>query len=130
MAAAHRRLPAGAPLLCAALCLLCWAPAVVGAVAEPGRWEATVSDVSGACRPRGPRAGSASRAPLLRRLGRGGYVSRVGAHPRPGATPQGHTGDSRFSSCRNEKARAASVFSVTGRGSRVATRPPSLFLDS
>lgn len=55
MAAARRRRPAGVPLLRATLCLLCWAPAAVGAVPEPGRWAATVSDVSGACRRRGPR---------------------------------------------------------------------------
>ncbi|XP_074188595.1 transmembrane protein 87B isoform X1 [Rhinolophus sinicus] len=47
MAAARRRRPAGAPLLRATLCLLCWAPAAVGAVPEPGRWAATVSDKSG-----------------------------------------------------------------------------------
>ncbi|XP_032956755.1 transmembrane protein 87B isoform X2 [Rhinolophus ferrumequinum] len=47
MAAARRRRPAGVPLLRATLCLLCWAPAAVGAVPEPGRWAATVSDKSG-----------------------------------------------------------------------------------
>lgn len=68
MAAARRRSPAGAPLLRAALCLLCWAPAAVRAVPEPGRWEATVSNVSGALGLTS-RAGSAPRAPLL--TGRG-----------------------------------------------------------
>ncbi|XP_036119071.1 transmembrane protein 87B isoform X1 [Molossus molossus] len=47
MAAARRRPPAGAPLLRATLCLLCWAPAAVRAVPEPGRWKATVSNKSG-----------------------------------------------------------------------------------
>ncbi|XP_029793674.1 transmembrane protein 87B isoform X4 [Suricata suricatta] len=42
-----RRLPAGTPLLPVALCLLCWAPAAVGAVPELGLWAATVSDKSG-----------------------------------------------------------------------------------
>lgn len=46
------RLPAGASLLRVALCLLCWAPAAVGAVPELGLWAATVNDVSGAWRPR------------------------------------------------------------------------------
>ncbi|XP_023377681.1 transmembrane protein 87B [Pteropus vampyrus] len=45
MAAAHRRPLAGFLLLRAALCLLCWAVAAVGAVPEPGRWAATVSNV-------------------------------------------------------------------------------------
>ncbi|XP_012598270.1 transmembrane protein 87B isoform X2 [Microcebus murinus] len=44
----HRRcLPAGAPLLRVALCLLCWAPAAVGAVPELGLWLETVNDKSG-----------------------------------------------------------------------------------
>ncbi|KAM5253553.1 transmembrane protein 87B isoform 2-T2 [Hipposideros larvatus] len=47
MAAACSRTPPVAPLLRATLCLLCWAPAAVGAVPEPGRWEVTVSDKSG-----------------------------------------------------------------------------------
>ncbi|XP_015981590.2 transmembrane protein 87B isoform X4 [Rousettus aegyptiacus] len=47
MAAARRRPLAGFPLLRAALCLLCWALAAVGAVPEPGRWAATVSNKSG-----------------------------------------------------------------------------------
>ncbi|XP_054431533.1 transmembrane protein 87B isoform X1 [Pteronotus mesoamericanus] len=47
MADVRRRPLARAPLLRAALCLLCWAPAVVRAVPEPGRWAATVSDKSG-----------------------------------------------------------------------------------
>ncbi|XP_034515418.1 transmembrane protein 87B isoform X2 [Ailuropoda melanoleuca] len=42
-----RRLPAGASLLRVALCLLCWAPAAVGAVPELGLWAATVNDKSG-----------------------------------------------------------------------------------
>uniref|UniRef100_A0A452QEL8 Transmembrane protein 87B n=1 Tax=Ursus americanus TaxID=9643 RepID=A0A452QEL8_URSAM len=41
------RLPAGASLLRVALCLLCWAPAAVGAVPELGLWAATVNDKSG-----------------------------------------------------------------------------------
>ncbi|KAK1332844.1 hypothetical protein QTO34_006375 [Cnephaeus nilssonii] len=45
--AAVRRPPAGPLLLRAALCLLCWAPAAVRAVPEPGRWAATISDKSG-----------------------------------------------------------------------------------
>ncbi|XP_070285853.1 transmembrane protein 87B isoform X1 [Myotis yumanensis] len=46
--AAARRPPAGPLLLLrAALCLLCWAPAAVSAVPEPGRWTATVSEKSG-----------------------------------------------------------------------------------
>nr|KAF6267058.1 transmembrane protein 87B [Myotis myotis] len=45
--AAARRPPAGPLLLRAALCLLCWAPAAVRAVPEPGRWTATVSEKSG-----------------------------------------------------------------------------------
>nr|XP_023474500.1 transmembrane protein 87B isoform X2 [Equus caballus] len=44
---ARRRLPAGDPLLLVALCLLCWAPAPVGAVPELGLWAATVNDKSG-----------------------------------------------------------------------------------
>ncbi|XP_045835266.1 transmembrane protein 87B isoform X3 [Meles meles] len=42
-----RRLLVGAPLLRVALYLLCWAPAAVGAVPEPGLWAATVNDKSG-----------------------------------------------------------------------------------
>ncbi|KAM8931975.1 transmembrane protein 87B isoform 4-T4 [Lycaon pictus] len=42
-----RRLPAAAPLLHVALCLSCWAPAVVSAVPELGLWAATVDDKSG-----------------------------------------------------------------------------------
>ncbi|XP_023374595.1 transmembrane protein 87B [Otolemur garnettii] len=37
------RLPAGAPLLRVALCLLCWVPAAVGAVPELGLWLETIS---------------------------------------------------------------------------------------
>ncbi|XP_012512214.1 PREDICTED: transmembrane protein 87B [Propithecus coquereli] len=40
-------LPAGAPLLRVAFCLLCWAPAAVGAVPELGLWLETVNDKSG-----------------------------------------------------------------------------------
>ncbi|KAM8785435.1 transmembrane protein 87B isoform 2-T2 [Rhynchonycteris naso] len=47
MAAMHHRPLAGARLLGAALCLLCWAPEAVRAIPEPGRWAATVSDKSG-----------------------------------------------------------------------------------
>uniref|UniRef100_A0AAA9SEA5 Transmembrane protein 87B n=1 Tax=Bos taurus TaxID=9913 RepID=A0AAA9SEA5_BOVIN len=43
----RRRLPAGRPLLCFALCLLCCGPAAVGAVPEIGLWTATISDKSG-----------------------------------------------------------------------------------
>ncbi|XP_062934082.1 transmembrane protein 87B isoform X3 [Cynocephalus volans] len=43
----RRGLPAGAPLLRVAFCLLCWAPASVGAVPELGLWEETVNDKSG-----------------------------------------------------------------------------------
>uniref|UniRef100_A0A8C8ZTJ7 Transmembrane protein 87B n=1 Tax=Prolemur simus TaxID=1328070 RepID=A0A8C8ZTJ7_PROSS len=44
----HRRcFPAGVPLLRVALCLLCWAPAAVGAVPELGLWLETVDDKSG-----------------------------------------------------------------------------------
>ncbi|XP_037663590.1 transmembrane protein 87B isoform X2 [Choloepus didactylus] len=45
--AAVRRLRAGDPRLRAVLCLLCWAPAAVGAVPEPGLWAVTASDKSG-----------------------------------------------------------------------------------
>uniref|UniRef100_H0WKZ6 Transmembrane protein 87B n=1 Tax=Otolemur garnettii TaxID=30611 RepID=H0WKZ6_OTOGA len=41
------RLPAGAPLLRVALCLLCWVPAAVGAVPELGLWLETISHETG-----------------------------------------------------------------------------------
>ncbi|XP_045406036.1 transmembrane protein 87B isoform X2 [Lemur catta] len=43
----RRCFPAGVPLLRVALCLLCWAPAAVGAVPELGLWLETVDDKSG-----------------------------------------------------------------------------------
>lgn len=92
MAAARRRPLAGFPLLRAALCLLCWALAAVGAVPEPGRWAATVSNVSGASRARGSRAGSALRVPLVCRPGPGGSGS---ARERSGSAPSGVLGGPR-----------------------------------
>ena len=58
----RRRLPAGRPLLCFALCLLCCGPAAVGAVPEIGLWTATISDVSGMS---GPRRGASEARRVL-----------------------------------------------------------------
>lgn len=67
--AAVRRPSAGPLLLRAALCLLCCGPAAVRAVPEPGRWAATISDVSGASQLGTP---AARPQPLLSRSGDGG----------------------------------------------------------
>lgn len=84
---ARRRLPAGDPLLLVALCLLCWAPALVGAVPELGLWAATVNDVSGAHRPRRGACRALRVVPGLARPQRPALACSSGplAGPAPGA---------------------------------------------
>lgn len=141
--AAVRRPSAGPLLLRAALCLLCCGPAAVRAVPEPGRWAATISDVSGAswlgtpaARPQpllsrsgsggdGPaRAGSAALGPRQAEFaGRAGQDARLRPHrpPRPPATRRSRLCFGR------RRTRATSAFSVYGKGTRRG-RPPSFLL--